>query len=157
MTSAAGPSDFVPPSSAGWPTGWGGPATAGDQANGPSNHGGWTPAPGYDPLPDPPRRRFEALGTNGLLLVGAAMAIVGIALGVAARHQQPTAGIAGWLAASLGCIGCVAAFSYRDAKRRTVDWVLASEPRGYGRLVVLGLGVGAIVLNAWQFADWAAR
>ena len=84
------------------------------------------------------------------------MALAGLGLGLLA-HGKPVFAIGGWLVASLGCLGSVAAYSYQEAKKRAGDWILASQPLGYGRFVVLALGLAAVVLNAWQFADWAAR
>jgi hypothetical protein len=84
------------------------------------------------------------------------LAIVAIGLGFLA-HGKPVFAVTGWLVASLGCLGLVAAYSYQDAKKRAADWILASQPLSYGRFGVLALGLVAVVLNAWQFADWAAR
>ncbi len=125
-----------------------------------SSSSDWGPRPAAatgGPLLGAPSSKPGALRTNTLLLVGATLAALSIAAGIAGVHHQPTMAIAGWLAASLGCMGCVAAFSYQDSKRRAADWVLASEPHSLGRFVVLALGLAAIVLKAWQFADWAAR
>ncbi len=119
----------------------------------------WEPdvaSPGLDSLPNLQPAEPSFVRTNILLLVGLLAAGVGIALGLVA-HQKPAIAATGWVLASIGCIGSVAAYSYQDAKRRAADWLAASSPRGYGRFAVLGVGVAAIVINAWQFADWAAR
>jgi hypothetical protein len=112
---------------------------------------------GDAPLPTAPSAAMSAVRRNLLLIAGAIFAAVGCALGLAGSSHQPVFAVAGWLAGSLGCMGCVAAFSFQDAKRRAEDWMLAAEPHSIGRLVVLALGLAVIVLNAWQFADWAAR
>lgn len=90
------------------------------------------------------------------LLVAAGWAAVALVLG-GRSGPAPWIWLAGWAAGGMLCIGSLAIFVLVDTRRRTSPWYAVRRPiaRLHGALVLIG--VLAVALNAWRFADWASR
>ena len=121
-------------------------ATSAPDALDPAAHSGYQAPPSVQDCGPP----------TSFLLLGTAVAILGIALGGFASGRLGLA-IVGWLIGGLGGTSFVIAFTASDLQRRTSRWYVQRPYIDRARLAVLSLAAIAVVLNAWVMAEWAGR
>jgi hypothetical protein len=151
--SGAGPSWLEAPAGAPAPSqASGGGGTAGDL---------FLPgSPPPNPLAASPRpvrvaqRRSSSATT--WIVAAVACAVIALAVGLTASGHPIRAAVA-WLLGGLGCVALVALHTLADNRRLVDPWQFEKLLHARLRVAALALGVLAVLVSSWHFADWVAR
>ena len=90
------------------------------------------------------------------LAAAAGAVVLGGVIGLLAAGK-PVLSVVGWLLAGAVAIGLLAVFTLQDTRRRASIWYTGNQSVAVVRNAILAVAVLVVALNAWQFADWAAR
>ena len=154
--------DSSPPISGRQPgaaTAWTQPDEASPVASSQSARGGWADGGREgDGVPRPSAgTRTSPLGPPLHLLGVAAICVVASLLLGLVGHARPELALGGWVLGGFAAIGFLALFTLRDALRRSDAWYTQNTAAAKLRGGLVILAVAVVALNAYQFADWAAR